>query len=83
MDFDILLPGHGPVGTRADVAAFRGYMETLHDQVLAHLRAGHTLEETQAAVTLADYKDWGQYEQFLPLNIAGMYQRLALNRRGN
>lgn len=83
MDFDILLPGHGRVGTREDVAAFRGYMETLHDEVLAHLRAGHTLEETQAAVTLEAYRDWGQYERFLPLNVAGMYQRLGLNRRGN
>lgn len=83
MDFDILLPGHGPVGEKADVAAFRGYMEDLRAEVLAHLRAGRTLEETQALVTLTEYRDWGQYERFLPLNIAGMYQRLSLNRRGN
>ncbi|NNG04714.1 MAG: MBL fold metallo-hydrolase [Inquilinus sp.] len=83
IDFDILLPGHGPVGTKADVAAFRGYMEQLRAEVLAHQRAGRTLEETQALVTMTDYRDWGQYERFLPLNVAGMYQRLALNRRGN
>ncbi len=83
MDFDILAPGHGPLGTPADVTAFRGYMEDLRAEVLAHLRAGRTLEETQQAVTLDAYQDWGQYEQWLPLNVAGMYQRLALNRRGN
>ena len=83
MDFDVLAPGHGPLGTPADVTAFRGYMEDLRAEVLAQLRAGRTLEETQQAVTLDAYKDWGQYEQWLPLNIAGMYQRLALNRRGN
>jgi len=83
MDFDILAPGHGPLGTRDDVTAFRGYMEDLRSEVLASLRAGLTLEETQQAVTLEAYKDWGQYEQWLPLNIAGMYQRLSLNRRGN
>ncbi len=83
IDFDILLPGHGPVGEHADVAAFRGYVEALRDEVLAHLRAGRTLEETQSLVTLDAYSDWGQYEAWLPLNVAGMYQRLGLNRRGN
>lgn len=83
MDFDTLLPGHGPVGGKADVTAFREYMERLHDEVLAHLRAGRTLEETQALVTMEEYREWGQYERFLPLNVAGMYQRLALNRRAN
>ena len=83
MDFDTLAPGHGPLGTKADVTAFRGYMEDLRSEVLAHLRAGRTLEETQQLVTLDAYREWGQYEQWLPLNIAGMYQRLALNRRGN
>ena len=83
MDFDILAPGHGSLGTPEDVTAFRGYMEDLRAEVLASLRAGRTLEETQQAVTLDAYKDWGQYENWLPLNIAGMYQRLSLNRRGN
>jgi glyoxylase-like metal-dependent hydrolase (beta-lactamase superfamily II) len=27
MDFDQLVPGHGPIGTKADVRAFREYME--------------------------------------------------------
>ena len=83
MDFDILAPGHGSLGTRADVTAFRGYMEDLRAEVLASLRAGRTLEETQQVVTMDAYSDWGQYENWLPLNIAGMYQRLSLNRRGN
>ena len=83
MDFDILAPGHGALGTPEDVTAFRGYMEDLRAEVLASLRAGRTLEETQQAVTMDAYKDWGQYENWLPLNIAGMYQRLSLNRRGN
>ena len=83
MDFDILAPGHGSLGTRADVAAFRGYMEDLRAEVLASLRAGRSLEETQQVVTMDAYSDWGQYENWLPLNIAGMYQRLSLNRRGN
>ena len=33
MDFDVLVPGHGPVGTKDDVRAFRVYMEELRDEV--------------------------------------------------
>ena len=29
MEFDILAPGHGPLGTKANVTAFRGYLEDL------------------------------------------------------
>ncbi len=83
MDFDILAPGHGRLGTKADVAAFRGYMSDLHDQVLAQARMGKSLEETKAAVDLSKYKSWGQFEAWSPLNIEGAYERVQLHRRGN
>ena len=83
MDFDMLLPGHGPIGTKADVSAFRGYMEDLHDAVLTAARAGQSLEEMKASISLDKYKDWFRYEEWLPLNIEGMYRRVSLQRRGN
>ena len=83
MDFDILAPGHGRLGTKADVAAFREYMSDLHDQVLAQARMGKSLEETKAAVDLSKYKSWGQFEAWSPLNIEGAYERVQLHRRGN
>ncbi len=83
MDFDILAPGHGQLGTKADVTAFREYMSDLTGQVLAQARAGKSLEETKAAIDLSKYSGWGQYEAWSPLNIEGAYQRAQLNRRGN
>ncbi len=83
MDFDILAPGHGQLGTKADVAAFREYMSDLHDQVLAQARMGKSLEETKAAVDLSKYESWGQFEAWSPLNIEGAYERVQLHRRGN
>ncbi len=83
MDFDILVPGHGPLGTKADVTAYREYMIDLTSQVLEQARLGKSLEETKAAVDLSKYKDWGQFEAWGPLNIDGAYQRVQLNRRGN
>jgi glyoxylase-like metal-dependent hydrolase (beta-lactamase superfamily II) len=83
MDFDILAPGHGQLGTKADVTAFREYMTDLTGQVLAQARLGKSLEETKAAVDLSKYRDWAQFEAWSPLNIEGAYQRIQLNRRGN
>lgn len=83
LDFDILSPGHGRIGKRSDVGAFRGYMEDLHEAVLAAARNSMTKEETVAAVKLEKYKGWGGYGRMFKLNVAGMYDRVQANRRGN
>ena len=82
MDFDILAPGHGPLGDRSDVTAMREYVEELISVVAAAARAGQTLAEAQASITLPKYQSWSQYEQYLPLNIEGVYNRIQLQRAG-
>ena len=83
MDFDILVPGHGGLGTKADATAFRGYMETLYAAVLTGARAGKSLEAMQQSIRLEKYKDWYNYDKQLVLNIEGMYNQIKLHRRGN
>lgn len=83
MDFDVLAPGHGPLGTKADATDHRQYLEDLHAAVLDAARAGQSLEEMQASITLDKYQDWGQYEAWRPMNIEGMYNQVSLHRRGN
>ncbi len=83
MDFDILAPGHGKLGTKADVTAFKGYMRDLYTQVLAQARMGKSLAETKAAVDLSKYQSWGQFKNWAHLNIEGAYERIQMNRRGN
>ena len=83
LDFDILVPGHGPIGTKSDAADHRGYIEALYDEVLAAARAGQSLEEMKASITLDAYKDWGQYDKWRALNIEGVHRRIVLQRRGN
>lgn len=83
MEFDVFVPGHGPLGNKASVTAFRDYLEDLRAQVLAAARAGKTLEDTKKSVDLAKYKDWAGFEQMSQLNIEGMYRMVQANRRGN
>jgi glyoxylase-like metal-dependent hydrolase (beta-lactamase superfamily II) len=73
MDFDILLPGHGAVGTKADVAGFRGYLEDLQAAVRKAIGEGKTVDQAKDEIKLDKYQSWAQYQQFLPLNVQGMY----------
>ncbi len=83
IDFDILVPGHGPMGTKADAADHGAYLRDLYDAVLAAARAGQSLDEMKAGIRLAKYKDWGQYEAWREMNIEGLYRQVNLHRRGN
>jgi len=83
MDFDILVPGHGPVGTKQDLTDHREYFEKLYDAVLKGVRSGKSLEELKQSIRMEEYREWGQYEAWLPLNIEGTYRRIVLQRRGN
>ncbi len=83
MDFDILAPGHGPLGVKADVRDHRLYLEDLHAAVLKAARDGRSLDDMRKNIKLEGYRDWAQYESWLPLNIEGMYAQVSLHRRGN
>lgn len=83
MDFDILAPGHGRLGTKADVTLFKNYMRALHDGVLKAARAGKSLEETKTSVDLTEFKDLGNFDKWAPMNIEGAYRQIQMNRRGN
>ena len=83
IDFDILVPGHGAMGVKADAADHRAYLQDLYTAVLQAARDGRSLEEMQKSITLEAYKDWAQYEAWRPLNIEGMYRQIGLHRRGN
>jgi glyoxylase-like metal-dependent hydrolase (beta-lactamase superfamily II) len=83
MDFDVLVPGHGPLGRREHVGMFRQYLTDLRNEVLRVAREGRSLEEAKQLITLPRYERWAGYQQMLPLNIEGMYRRVQLHRRPN
>ena len=76
LDFDVAAPGHGVVGGKADIAAYRHYLEELRDAVAAGIAAGSSLEDLQGSVLMEPYRDWVAYENWRPLNVAGMYNYL-------
>jgi len=83
LDFDMLIPGHGGIGTKQDAVDHGQYLKDLYAAVLQGIRSGKSLEELKASLKLDAYKDWGQYDAWLPLNIEGVYKNINLHRRAN
>jgi glyoxylase-like metal-dependent hydrolase (beta-lactamase superfamily II) len=83
LDFDVLSTSHGPMGVKADIADNRRYHEEMYAAVLAGIRAGQSLDQLKASVTMDAYKDWGQYKAWRPINVEGVYKRIQAQRRGN
>ncbi len=75
--FEHFVPGHGHVGTRADLVAHRRYREELREAVAAGIAAGRTVEQLRQSVTMDAYKDWEFYQQWRADNVTGMYQILT------
>jgi glyoxylase-like metal-dependent hydrolase (beta-lactamase superfamily II) len=55
-----IIPGHGPLATRADLAAYRDVLKTLRERIAALKAAGKSREEAIAARPTADTDaKWG------------------------
>ncbi len=76
LDFDILAPGHGELGTKADAADHRKYIEELYTAVKDGVSKGQTLEEMKNSILLEEYKDFGRYADWREMNIEGVYNFL-------
>ncbi|MCO4759719.1 MAG: MBL fold metallo-hydrolase [Oceanospirillaceae bacterium] len=77
LDFDIFVGGHADMGTKADVARYLKYIEDLQAAVVAGIHEGKTITDMKETIRLDDYKDFRNYEAWLPLNIEGVYERLV------
>ena len=77
LDFEILAPGHGPVGTKEHVEEYIGYMNALIDAVQEGIDQGEGLEQIQASLELPQYADWVRYDEHFELNVEGVYRGLT------
>jgi glyoxylase-like metal-dependent hydrolase (beta-lactamase superfamily II) len=56
-----LIPGHGPLGTKADLQTYRNVLGTIRDRVKALIAQGKTLEQIIAAKPSAQFDaTWGK-----------------------
>jgi glyoxylase-like metal-dependent hydrolase (beta-lactamase superfamily II) len=74
-----VIPGHGPVGTKADVKEYGEMLSACLESISSLIRAGKTLEQVQAAEPTKRFDaKWGggnlKAPQWVAMNYAGMKQ---------
>ena len=75
---DTYVPGHGPLGTRADIALQREFITLLEEMVAQAVSQGLTAEETLEKTLPAPFKDWIQASAARwEANIWSSYERLS------
>ena len=75
--FETIVFGHGPPGGRAAIHRQIAYYDDLTAAVRDAVAAGLTEDEAAESVRLDAYSGWGNYEQWFPLNVRGVYRWLA------
>lgn len=76
LDYDVFVGGHGSTGTKADVTNYLRYMELLYAQVIDGIQSGKSLDLLKRDIRLDEYKRLPYYQEWLPLNVEGVYERL-------
>ena len=73
-----IIPGTGPVQTRADLKAEHDMLAAMHEKVWGLMRKGMTASEILAAKASADFDaKWGDPKQFITCAYQGIYGHIA------
>ncbi|MCY4029833.1 MAG: MBL fold metallo-hydrolase [Acidobacteria bacterium] len=75
LDFDTVIPGHGPILGRDEVQTFRDRMQTLADRMRAAVDAGVSRDDVPDHVETADL-DW----PFRPAALQALYDEVAADQ---
>ena len=81
LPFDVIVMGHGENGDKASVERQIEYYDALRTAAEAAVAAGQSEDEAAASITLDQYRDWLNYDQWFELNVRGMYRWVASEAR--
>ena len=73
LEADVIVPGHGPIGTKKDVRLMRDYLALVRREAKQRFDAGRPAEEAAADIKLGVYASWREAERILP-NVMRCYQ---------
>ena len=75
MDVDLIVPGHGPAGTKHELEDEREYFEFVMEQARSCFERGVTPERAVEEIDLGPYAGWPESERMVA-NIAVAYREL-------
>jgi len=72
-DAEVIVPGHGPVGTKSELTAMRDYLVAVRREARKRFDAGMRAEDAAGDIKLGVYASWSDAERILP-NVMRCYQ---------
>ena len=63
MDVDVIVPGHGPVGTKKELAETRAYLELMATEVRKRHRSGMSPGQAAADINMGRFENWTNPER--------------------
>ena len=72
-DAEVIIPGHGPIGTKADLRKMRNYLALVRREAKKRFDAGMPVEAAARDIKLGVYARWREAERILP-NVMRCYQ---------
>jgi glyoxylase-like metal-dependent hydrolase (beta-lactamase superfamily II) len=76
LDLDIIVPGHGPVVTLAEVAKFRDLLLAIRGTAADAISIGASEEAAVQDARLAQFEHMPRYVEWMPFNIRAVYRYL-------
>lgn len=76
MDIEQIVPGHGPVGGKAEMREMQGYLKLVHSEGRKRFDAGMSAADAAADIDLGEYAAWAEPER-INLNVGRCYQEFA------
>jgi glyoxylase-like metal-dependent hydrolase (beta-lactamase superfamily II) len=73
LDADVIVPGHGPVGSKKDLRGMRDYLALVRREARKRYQAGMPAEAAAREIKLGVYAAWREAERILP-NVMRCYQ---------
>jgi len=77
LDIDTVVPGHGNVGRREDLAEYMGFLRALQAEVSAAIANGESVQQAQRSVQLSEYSDWLLFDNRRENLVAAAYAILT------
>lgn len=76
-DIETFVPGHGPLGTKADIALEKRYIIVLEELAALVVEAGGSADDAAQQPVPAPFDAWGDGQSRFERNMRFLYQRLA------
>jgi cyclase len=76
LEADVIVPGHGPLASKHEVAELKGYFEYLQREVRERYEAGLSAMEAALDISFTDYAAWGEAERIIA-NVEELYREYS------